>query len=325
MMKRLVAIFVVVMLALSICSCSSKSIGIIGGADGETSIIVEDTAQNIESTCSPLIYKATDKDGNIAWLLGAIHVGREDFYPLPDYVMNAFNSSNAFAIECDTVDFENVFEYMEYADGTTIKDHIDEQLYEISSQILEENGILEEVSDSYMPSVWSLYVDRLTYARLGFEEKYGVDTYLTNLAFESNIKVLEIEGDEIHGKSMAKLSDEVQEMMLISSVSQYSNIEQAKQSLNTSLDLWSKGDEAELSAVLNTEAETETQEQKKILEEYDKVMRVERNDQMTEYVKNAMQDEKELFVCVGSTHIVGENGIVAQLRELGYVVEVVKG
>ncbi len=322
MKKKIIALILLVLLCVSLVGCNT-SIGIIGGADGPQNIIVTNDTDT-QASCTPLLYKAVDKDGNIAWLLGAIHVGREEFYPLPDYVMNAFDSSKALAIECDTIDFENVFEYMKYTDNTTIKDHIDEQLYDISTQILKENNILDEVDESCMPSVWSLYIDRLTYEKIGFEQKYGIDTYLTDLALENDKKVLEVEGDEIHGKVMAKLSDEVQEMKLISSVSKYSNRELAKQNLNSSLDMWAKGDEAEISAMINAEPLYESQEQKEFQEEYNKVMRDERNDQMNEFVKNVMKDEKEIFVCVGMAHIVGENGIVSQLKELGYTVEIVK-
>ena len=45
---------------------------------------------------------------------------------------------------------------------------------------------------------------------------------------------------------------------------------------------------------------------------------------MVEYVKKAMVDEKEVFVCVGIAHIVGDTAMVDQLRQQGYTVEIVK-
>lgn len=321
MNKKIIALILLIIMCVSLSGCNT-SIGIIGGADGPQSIIV--TSDTDTENCTPLLYKATDKDGNIAWLFGAIHIGKAEFYPLPDYVMNAFDSSIALAIECDTIDFENVFEYMKYTDSTTVKDHIDEQLYDISVQILEENELYDELGDSYMPSVWSLYIDRLTYEKLGFEAQFGVDTYLTDLALESDKKVLEVEGDKLHAQAMAKLSDAVQEMLLMNSVSQYSDSELAKSNADVSLEVWAKGDETEYIQMINAKPQFESEKQKSLYEEYTRVIREERNDQMSEYVKNAMISEKEIFVCVGMAHIIGDNGIVSQLRELGYTVEIVK-
>lgn len=324
-MKRLIAVILILMICVSLASCSeSKSIGNIGGADGETQICVSDNNKE-KGSATPLLYKVTDKDGNVAWLLGAIHIGKEEFYPLPDYVMDAYESSNALAIECDRKDFEKVFDYMQYTDGSIIKDHIDNLLYDAAVQILEEHNVREQVSDSYIPAAWAVHIDKCAYKKMGYELQYGVDSYFENLAEEENKKLLEVEGDEIHGKSMAKLSAKAQEMMLMSSVSGYYSTESVLKSNNKSMDTWARGDEAEI--IEDTYSQTVAdvpQEQKALFEEYYQVIRYDRNDHMTEYVKKAMADEKEVFVCVGIAHIVGDTSMVDQLRQQGYTVEIVK-
>ena len=66
-MKRLIAVILTLMLCASLASCSdSKSVGIIGGADGETQIYVSDNSEE-KSSATPLLYKATDKDGNVEY------------------------------------------------------------------------------------------------------------------------------------------------------------------------------------------------------------------------------------------------------------------
>ena len=64
------------------------------------------TASTDEEGVHPLLYKVTDDDGNTIWLFGSIHVGRDEFYPLPDYVMDAFEGSESLAVEfvLETVD-----------------------------------------------------------------------------------------------------------------------------------------------------------------------------------------------------------------------------
>ena len=99
------------------------------------------------STVTPLLYRVTDDSGNTIWLFGSIHVGRENYYPLPDYVLDAFESADALAVEADIVAFEKdlglqmtALSHLVYRDGSTIKDHISLELYEKAVEILKACG-----------------------------------------------------------------------------------------------------------------------------------------------------------------------------------------
>jgi uncharacterized protein YbaP (TraB family) len=45
---------------------------------------------------------------------------------------------------------------------------------------------------------------------------------------------------------------------------------------------------------------------------------------MTEYAEEALKSGKEIFICVGAAHVVGEGAMAEQLRDLGYTVEIVR-
>ena len=56
-----------------------------------------------EAGSQPLLYRVTDEDGHTVYLLGTIHIGREDMYPLSDAVWTAYHASDVLAVEIDMV------------------------------------------------------------------------------------------------------------------------------------------------------------------------------------------------------------------------------
>ena len=61
-------------------------------------------------------------------------------------------------------------------------------------------------------------------------------------------------------------------------------------------------------------------------DEFTKLLFVERDAHMTEYVLDKLTNGggKTYFIAVGLGHMVGQDGIVSELRERGYTVERVK-
>ena len=63
--------------------------------------------------------------------------------------------------------------------------------------------------------------------------------------------------------------------------------------------------------------------QQLLYDEYTEKLITARNATMTEYAENALLSGKEVFLCVGAAHIIGEGAIAENLRQLGYTVELV--
>ena len=59
---------------------------------------------------TPLLYEVTKNDSETKiYLFGSIHVADERAYPLPEIVMNAYNSSDSLAVEFDLISADNNF------------------------------------------------------------------------------------------------------------------------------------------------------------------------------------------------------------------------
>jgi len=354
-MKKLTAIFIAIVLCIMAVGCSDDvkapetagtDITVITTdlTDSDTKIITADTdttevttAENTpitdENGSTPLLYKVTDKEGDVVWLFGSIHVGRDDYYPLPDYVTRAFSGSDVLAVEADIVAFENdisaqmaALQPMLYLDGTKISDVLSDELYSEAVDILKENGYYNAMLDLYKPSFWSSLVDTFLYTKIGADIDNGIDRHLLNLAKKSGKEIAEIESAAEQYEMMGTFSVEIQVSMLEESVENYKNFDTVKEELTTMMDLWASGDEETFEEYLRMDVETEgaTAEEIALAEEFIKAMYTDRNQNMADFAEDALKSGDEVFICVGAAHVVGDDGMVGIMTERGYTVERVK-
>ena len=284
-----------------------------------------------ESTITPLLYRVTDEGGNVIWLFGSIHVGVESYYPLPDYVLDAFDGSDALAVELDVMKLEwnfveqtELLQLMVYTDGTDITDHLPEATYTRAVEILQENGMYKEGMEYYIPAFWWSTVESLTYGASGAQTTLGIDRHLLKRARSDGKPVLEIESGEFQYGMMANFSPELQQLLLESAIASYDDPDATLEELNIMMELWATGDEEAFAAYLGAETEITNPEEEVLYREYTEALITSRNQSMTEYAVDALASGEEIFICVGAAHIVGQGAMAENLRQLGYQVELMK-
>ena len=284
-----------------------------------------------ESSITPLLYKVTDSEGNVAWLFGSIHVGEEYFYPLPDYVLDAYASSDALAVEFDIVTFETDFnaqiealQQMVYADGSTIVDHISEELYNEAKAALKDLGMYNSALDYYCPAMWSSFIDSAMIAQMGVDTTLGIDLYFLNRAHEEGKTILDVESAAFQYGMMAGYSEELQALLLESSVASVELMEESKADLMQLVDAWATGNEAEFGALINAEEEFESAEEEALYNEYQNAMITQRNLNMADFAEDALKSGEEVFIVAGAAHIVGAGAMAELLAQRGYTVEIVR-
>lgn len=344
-MKKLLSIFLTLIICFSIVSCdnsnkplndesiiSSESIVSEESTVSEESIVSEesdDVSKDVsedDKPSTPLLFKVSDKDGNYAWLFGSIHIGDEKLYPLPSYVKYAFEESDALAVEFDVVSFQkdmnaviDAMASMVYKDGTKISNHISKETYDAAVDILKENNSYKKEIDLYMPCYWQLLINNLMYAKNNIDTENGVDINLIKEAYKQNKPVYDIESPELQYGMMASLSDETQEMLLKSAIASYkaNNV----QGFNILINAWAGGHKEILRMAFSTTPIFQSEKEKELYEEYTKALITDRDSGMVEYTERALTSGETLFICVGSAHVIGTNGMVDQLEDKGYTVE----
>lgn len=296
-----------------------------------------------ENKATPLFYHVTGENGQEMWLLGTIHVGDERTGYLPQEIYDAFAASDALALECDTEAFDEQMEEDEeleeqvsnlyfYDDGTTIADHIDEELYTTALKYLKATGNHNMNAEYMKPSIWSQSIENF-FMRQGqtLTAEQGVEERLTKLAHEQDKEIREVESSLFQIEMTTSWSEDLHEELLAESV-EYSGAAYFE-GVNELYEMWCEGDEAALYDYLSEEVDTsemteeelaEYEASKPLQDEYNQAMSIDRNEGMLGKAIEYLESDDVVFFAVGLAHLLDStNGLVEALRDAGYTVELV--
>lgn len=335
--KRIFSWLLIVVLCFTLISCQDAPLPETNEVGTTASAIVTVTTEDASEPreYAPLLYRVTDKDGNVAWLFGSIHLGREDYYPLPDYVLNAFDAADSLAVEADIIAFQEdakasqeAAQLMLLKDGTTVQDHVPAELYEKAVKILKDTDNYLEAFEKFIPYFWSTYIDEVAYydtilEGLGADKDLGIDMHLLERAKNANKEILEVESVQFQYQLLTGFSYELQCMLLSSSIEMYEKQEEAIEEYKKMMDLWAAGDEKAFADYLSSADDELPPEAMELYEEYNNAIIVKRNLSMADFAEDALASGDEVFICVGAAHVVGEGAMADLLSARGYTVELI--
>ena len=288
-----------------------------------------------EEKATPVFYEVTSPEGQTMYLLGTIHIGDERTAYLPQEIYDAFDASDALAVEFDLLSFDKEVEEDEerqeevassyyYEDGSTANQHLPIDQYE---QLLEMSRIcgMTLMVDSMYPSITATqYTNRMFFGSNTLSSLQGVDRRFLTLAHERGMEVLEVESADFQMDMDSQYSDLLQKYLVLDA---YETDRNSYVGHSVYLyELWCAGDEAALIEYLRDDEPSEDATEEEILadEEYDKYMLEDRDAGMLETAKEYLSSGKTVFFAVGLAHLLGETGLVEALREAGYTVTLVE-
>ncbi len=309
-----------------------------------------------EEKATPVLYQVTDDKGATLWLFGTIHVGDERTSFLPQELYDAFDASDALAVEFDDEAFSQQIEEDEelmaqlaeayyYSDGTTAADHLDETVYEDAVLSMKAAGSYNAYTDYLKPSLWSNDISNFFLRQdYSLDSDNGMDRRLMERAREQEKEIMDVESGLEQIQMMTGYSDKLQEFLLMTTI--YSSRTGSNESTRELFEMWCRGDEAELIEYLNEEDEEDfpelTEEEKadmteeeielyekcrslhaEVKDEYEKAMLSDRNFKMLDVAKGYLASGDTVFYAVGLAHLLGPDGLVDLLRAEGYTVELV--
>ncbi|MBR4058100.1 MAG: TraB/GumN family protein [Oscillospiraceae bacterium] len=297
-----------------------------------------------ENKAAPLFYHVTGEDGQEMWLLGTIHVGDERTGYLPQEIRDAFEASDALALECDVEAFDEQVKEDEalqaelakayyFADGTTVESLMEEEEYARTLQVLKATGNCSSIILQAKPYVWSDAIDAFNLRQGQFLHRdQGVESRLTAWAEELEKPIREVESSMFQIQMFANFSLDLQLLMLEGSVE--TTFQEYWEGTQELYELWCAGDEAALRELIADEFEpdedmteeelAEYEENKHLIEEYEKAIDTDRNEGMLKVAMEYLESGETVFYAVGLAHLLDNtNGLVDTLRANGYTVELV--
>ena len=287
--------------------------------------LIQDTYEQANAGAKGLAWIVEDEDTKI-YLLGSIHLGTPELYPLHKKLTNAFNESEGLFVEANILDPAGLDYYMEkalFTDGKTIKDVISKETYEKLEKVAAEIGMpIEELalqkpwliannfSTMTMDGAFGLTVEEMA--------MHGVDMQFLLTALLQQKPVYELEGMQAQVDMFEGLSAESQEQSLVevldSILEPTSQTEEDTALLADWFTNWKKGDVEKFAASL-AEMEGDTSE-------YSQMLFGKRDEDMAKKLVSVLEEQPgTFFVVVGSGHFLVDKNIRYHLEQSGYKVD----
>jgi uncharacterized protein YbaP (TraB family) len=260
------------------------------------------------------------KGNQVALLMGTIHVGRPEFYPLPAATQARIDKAAAIVLEADVSDaalaMQLTQQYAVYAQGepgldTRLPPALKARIETIAARNQLDTAPLWRMKPWMLGNVLALFEA----AQAGYMPALSVESYLVRQARQGGKPLLELEGMQQQfelfesapfGTQVAFLDDAVKAV----------ETKAARREINRVSQAWETGDVAALERLL-VEMRAQTTPGARFT--MDTIL-LGRHPAMLRKIESLMSDGKLYLFAVGSLHLPGPDGLVALLRARGYAV-----
>ena len=158
---------------------------------------------------------------NSVYLLGSIHLLREQDHPLPSIIDEAYKDSDVLIMELDMDDLDAAATQQLFnqsgvlRDGTTLRDLMGEELYRRAEIAAEAGDIPIEMLAKSEPWLAAITVEMMSLYRIGFNPTLGVEMHMTSRAIQDGKPIEGLEAVEDQLAFLDGLSLQAQRDMFI--------------------------------------------------------------------------------------------------------------
>ena len=265
-------------------------------------------------------WKVTGSEGGAVYLLGTIHAGRADFYPMPAVIETSFKQADTLVTETDLTEPQGssrllklLMEKGTYPRGDSVENHIGA---ETRAHLAHYVATSKELGSDYThlkPWFLSVAIALVEAKRAGLNTNEGMDRHFVDQATAMKKPIETLETSEFQLDLMNSFSEELQDQMLLAALL---DTEKKPEMMGQLLSAWKSGDAERLHG-----ATMRYLREYPVLKPLFAKMFDERNDAMTQKIEAFLKAPKTMFVAVGAGHLTGERGILAQLRAKNYEIE----
>ncbi|MGE5337017.1 MAG: TraB/GumN family protein [Gemmatimonadota bacterium] len=259
------------------------------------------------------------KGGRSAYLLGTIHVGRPEFYPLSPSYLARLREADVIAVEADMSEAARVAPLVQklayYPDGAP---GLDERLPALRPRLEKfavREGLRPEVLWRMKPWMAANTLVVLEAERIGFSTAYATESFLFDFVRQTGKPLVQIESIEDQLRLFDAAPEAVQAAYLkqaLDSIDSGANQEEVRQLV----DAWSRRDSAEMERLIARFRAADGVAERFII---GKVVEG-RHPHMIEAIERYVASGRLYVVAIGSLHYFGPSGLLAQLRQRGYTI-----
>ena len=254
-------------------------------------------------------------DHNTIYLLGSVHVLSRKSYPLKAALNRAFEDSSRIVFEIDLNRFTTTRLRREfrrtafYPTGQSLSKKVSPETVELLKLVLPVYGLTLKKVERLKPWFLAEWLSSRTLEMAGFSETLGVDVYFFRKARSTGKPVLGLETIRDQAEIFDHFSDEENERYLIGTLATLATY---PASIGRLVTAWQNGDVRLLDQILNQDQHADPVTHKALFSD--------RNTKWLPQIEAIAHKNENYLVIVGAGHLVGDDGVVAQLRRNGYTV-----
>lgn len=260
------------------------------------------------------LWKVESDDATV-YLLGSIHLASPELYPLDPKIESAFNEADTLGLEISPSSMssakiqQQVMQKGMYAGNKSIKDDITAETFELLNNYLAANNLPTAMFHKMKPGLLAINLTTMKIMQMGYSPQLGLDRYFYQKG-ETSKDIVELETVD---EQLALILDIADKDIYL----QYTleSLEKTESALREIMHSWKHGDAEQMNDIILKPYHAEPELQPL----FNKFFHT-RNLKMVGKIKGFLSTAKKYFVIVGAGHLVGDQGIVALLRQEGYKV-----
>jgi uncharacterized protein YbaP (TraB family) len=258
------------------------------------------------------LWKVKGKN-NVLYLLGSVHVLKEENYPLPQVMETAYTNSGIAVFETDISKIDDPAEAMklmtkaQLPEGKTLETELSPQVYRAFTNHAGNVGLPMMLLEQFTPAMAAEAVEGMELMKLGFDPAFGLDKHFYRLAKKDGKQIIPLESIEAQLDLLNGLTKQEGEWFMKTTLKE---IETLKKDFGEIIKAWEVGDSNRLAKLLN-EAKGESPALfKRLL--------TDRNESWMPKLVELANGKTNAIVIVGAGHLVGKEGLVERLQAKGF-------
>jgi uncharacterized protein YbaP (TraB family) len=269
----------------------------------------------VEQTTKSCLW-AVDAPSNKIYLLGSLHLLKQDAYPLAVAIEKAYADSRIIVFETDIAALQapeaqaKLLELGVYPADQNLLEDLDDNTRQQLEKKMSEIGLPVAQFSRFKPWFVALTLTTLELQRLGFNPNYGIDMYFFNKAKTGGKEIGFLEPAEFQINLLGNMAEADQSDFLSQTLK---DLEVVNELAGDLVGSWKNGDADKLHELLSKSFKSYPHLHNRLL--------IQRNKNWVKQIESALRKNKNVLFVVGAGHLVGPESVVELLKKKGYQVK----
>jgi hypothetical protein len=259
--------------------------------------------------------------GHTMHLFGTMHVGLPQFYPLEPRIMAALDGASTLALELDPdqptsamLAALNAHGFFPAGSGGWSK--LAPAKRQRLERLVRQAGLDPALASAYKPALLAAMLSLAEFDKIGYQPQLAADRFLAQRARASKVRIMELESLDGQLALLDRMSPDEQWRFLDETAGAIESGAQQDEA-RLVVDAWGSADQQALDA-LSGRIAADTSLAGRFTRE---VLLDGRNDALADKLLRLLGSEEHTVAAIGVLHLLGKQGVPAQLRARGIKVE----